>query len=96
MNWLHSFWFNYEWPSIKGNGPEDFTALAVVTVFTAVLYPPVRQAIDRYVKAHVDAIKAHVTAEHAHLHAKLDHVILHTKGIPNEIPGLPPDKQPRT
>lgn len=85
MNWLHAFWFNYEWPSIKGNGPEDFTSLILVAVVTAVLVPAVRHWIER-----------HVHSEFAHLHAKIDHVILHSKSIPNEVPGLPAHRQPKS
>ena len=91
VNWLHELWFGYFWPSLQGNGPEALVQTVVYGAIALVFIPPVR----RFVARHVEAIKAHVTAEHAHLHAKLDHVILHTKAIPNEIPGLPPDKQPK-
>lgn len=53
-----AFMFGYEWPSIKGNGPEDGTSLLLVTVVTGLVYPPTRKWIER---------------ELAHVHAKLDH-----------------------
>lgn len=58
------------------------------------LYPPFRAALDRYTRRHVDELKAHVEAENAHLHMKLNHIVRHTKAIPNEVPGLPPEHQP--
>jgi hypothetical protein len=33
MNWLHTLWFGYFYPSIKGNGPEavvEIVALSIV------------------------------------------------------------------
>lgn len=84
MNWLHTFWFGYWWSSIKGNAPEDVTSLILVGIVTAVLVPAVRHWIER-----------HVHSEFNHLHAKIDHVILNTKQIPNEIPGLPEHRQPK-
>lgn len=53
--WL---WLHYELPSLVGNGPEDLTSLLIVTVVTALVYPPVRAWIRR---------------ELDHLHAKADH-----------------------
>ena len=72
---MSNFWFNYEWPSIKGNGPEDLTSLLIVFILTSVFYPPLR--------------RWWLGREQA-LHAKLDHnakllkhVIKHSPDIPN-------------
>lgn len=80
MNWLHTFWFGYWWASIKGNAPEDVTSLVIVGTISAFFVPVVR----RWFATHI-----------AHLHAKLDHIILNHPGIPNEVPGLPEDRQPK-
>ena len=80
MSWLYNFIFNYWWPSIKGNGPEDATSLLIVGIVTAIVVPAVRHWIAREV---------------SHVHAKLDHIILHHPDIPNEIPGLPEHRQPK-
>jgi hypothetical protein len=79
MNWLHTFWFGYWWASIKGNAPEDVTSLLVVGTLSAFFVPVVRHWFE---------------TKWGHLHAKLDHLIVHTEGVPNVVPGLPPDKQP--
>lgn len=83
MNWLPTL-YGYWWSSIKGNAPEDATSLILVAIVTAVLIPAVRHWIER-----------HVHSEFAHLHAKIDHVILNTKAIPNEVPGVPESHQPK-
>jgi hypothetical protein len=54
---------------------------AIVLGFVALVYPPTR----RWIEEHLER-----------LHAKVDHVILNTKQIPNEVPGLPSEHQPRT
>jgi UPF0716 family protein affecting phage T7 exclusion len=61
MNWLYIYWFNYEWPSDKGNGPEAITEIIVVGIITALLVPPVR----RWFLRGFHSIKAHITKEHA-------------------------------
>jgi hypothetical protein len=73
---VSNFWFNYWWPSIKGNGPEDMTSLLIVGILTGIFVPRVR----RWWIAREQAV-----------HAKLDHnakmlmhVIHHSPDIPNE------------
>lgn len=80
MNWLHTFWFSYWWASIKGNAPEDVTSLILVGAVTVIVVPRVRRWIAQ---------------EAEHLHRKLDHLIIHTEGVPNEVPGLPEHRQPK-
>jgi hypothetical protein len=98
VNWLHDLWFSYFWPSLQGNGPEALVQTVVYGAIALIFIPPVR----RWMARHVESIKAHVSAEHQRLHDRLDehqallhHVIVNTKAIPNEVPGLPPDKQPK-
>jgi hypothetical protein len=76
MNWLHTFWFSYEKPSLIGNGPEDLTALIIVTVVSSIFVPRIRRWW---------------VAREQEVHAKLDHnakllmhVIKHHPDIPNE------------
>jgi hypothetical protein len=47
----------------------------IAGVATTVFYPPVRKAVEKYVKRHFEE----GTAE---LHAKLDHIIEHHPDIP--------------
>ena len=68
---------------------------ALIAIAVALLYPPARRAIERFAQRHVESIKAHVEAENAHLHRKLDHVILNSRSIPNQVPGVPKEKQPK-
>jgi hypothetical protein len=63
---------------------------ALIAIAVALLYPPARRAIERFAKRHVEDIKAHVTEEHALVHEKLDHVIKHSK----DIPDFPPKHDP--
>jgi hypothetical protein len=75
MNWLHTYWFSYEWPSIKGNGPEDATSLLVVGILTGIFVPRVRRwwiAREQSVHAKLD----HVMRQNAHL-------IHHSKSTPD-------------
>ena len=95
MNWLHNFWFHYEWPSLVGNGPEDITSLIILGVVTGIFVPRVR----RWWIAREQAV--HVKLEH---NAKLlTHIIRHSDEIPNhdrhgnllvDLPAEPPDPGP--
>jgi hypothetical protein len=86
VNWLTSLWDNTFWPSLNGNGPEALAQTLVYGLIAIALIPPIRRAIERFTKRHVDSIKAHVTAEHKLVHDKLDHVIKHSKDIPDYKP----------
>lgn len=91
MNWLHSLWFGYGWSSDKGNGPEALQQTLLYGAIAIALVPPIRHWAAR----HVESIKQHIEQENAHIHAKLNHVILNSKSIPNEVPGLPDKHQPK-
>jgi hypothetical protein len=82
-DWASNLWFGYTWPSLKGNGPEALVQTIVYAGVAVILIPPVRKAIEKFAKRHVNAIKAHVSAEHDALHEKIDHIIKHTAAIPN-------------
>jgi Tfp pilus assembly protein PilE len=47
----------------------------IAAIVTTIFYPPLRKAVERFVKRHLEA----GTAE---LHAKLDHIIEHHPDIP--------------
>lgn len=70
MSWLHTFWFDYWWSSIKGNAPEDVTSLIIVGILSAILIPAVRHWFEQLEQR----IKDHVTAQHDELHAHLHHL----------------------
>jgi predicted lipoprotein len=92
VHWLYVLWFNYTWPSLKGNGPEAIVQTIVYAAAATLLIPPVRKwVVEHFKKLHarMDADKAElhnkvdtVLASHDELHAKLDHLITHTKGVP--------------
>lgn len=86
MSWLHNLWFNYAWSSDKGNGPEALQQTVIYGLIAVVLIPPIRHAMERFAKRHVESIKSHVEHENAKVHAKLDHVIKHSKDIPDYKP----------
>lgn len=79
MNWLHHLWFAYFWPSLQGNGPEDFIAFLLIGGgFTWIARTAVRDW----------------RAHKAHVHKKLDHLIIHSDA-PNVVPGIPAHLQPK-
>lgn len=80
MNWLHTLWFGYFWNSLKGNGPEDLIAFLLIGGGATYLG---RWALREW-RDHKD-----------HVHSKLDHLILHSADVPNEVPGLPTHRQPK-
>lgn len=47
------------------------------------------------VAALVPAVRSWFLTHIEHLHAKLDHLIIHTEGVPNEVPGVPAHRQPK-
>lgn len=79
MNWLHSLWFTYEWPSDQGNGPEAVTEMLVVGFVGSFFVPRVRKWWSR----HIEDLKTHVSGENKDLHRKLDHIIKHHPDIPD-------------
>jgi hypothetical protein len=84
MNWLHHFWFTYEWPSDQGNGPEAVSEMLLVAFFGTLLIPRVR----RWWKRHIEDLKNHISGENKDLHEKLDHIIKHHP----DIPPMPPKR----
>lgn len=93
---IHTLWFNYEVPSLYGNGPEAITELIIVGIISALLIPPIR----RWIKSEFHKVHEKIDLGHKEIHERLDrsherqdellrhvqHVIKHTKAIPD----LPP------
>ena len=71
------------WPIDKSSvGPNLLASVvqaALVLGVVALIYPPIRHWIEEHLE---------------HLHTKIDHVILHSSEIPNEVPGVPEHRQP--
>lgn len=64
MNWLHTLWFGYIWPSCEGNGPESIVEIVVgVVVWQKLLGPRVKAWHQRELAKHHDAMKEHVARE---------------------------------
>lgn len=63
---MSNFWFNYWWPSIKGNGPEDVTSLIIVGIIASIVIPKMRAWwVKREQILH--AKLSHVMRQQAHL-----------------------------
>ena len=60
MHWLSSLWFNYFWPSLKGNGPEAAVQTVLYATLAVVLIPPVRH----FFKRHFESVHAKLDAHH--------------------------------
>ena len=66
------------------------------------LYPPVKRAVNNFAKRHVASIKHHISDENKAIHARLDrheklqhHIILNSRAIPNVVPGIEENHQPK-
>jgi hypothetical protein len=75
-----SFFERWIWPAGGSGGiPGDVVATLIwvilAGVVTTIFYPPVRRAVEKFVKRYIEV----GTAE---LHAKLDHIIEHHPDIP--------------
>lgn len=75
-----TFWDRWVWPAGGSGGiPGDVVAtliwVIIAAIATTIFYPPVRRAVEKYIKRHFEA----ATAE---IHAKLDHIIEHHPDIP--------------
>jgi hypothetical protein len=75
-----TFFDRWVWPAGGSGGiPGDVVATLIwvilAAIATTIFYPPVRKAVEKFVKRHIEA----GTAE---LHAKLDHIIEHHPDIP--------------
>jgi hypothetical protein len=86
-HWLPALWFNYSWPSDKGNGPEALQQTIAYAIIAAVFIPAVRHFIAReFDKVHKKIDHVHATMEQNHqqrktaddeLHAHLHHLGRH-------------------
>ena len=59
-HWLSSLWFNYCWPSLKGNGPEAAIQTLVYALAAYLLIPPVR----KFVNSHIKGLHSKLDAQH--------------------------------
>jgi transcription elongation factor GreA-like protein len=78
-----TFFDRWIWPAggsggIPGDVVATFIWIVLAAIATSILYPPLRKAVERFIKRHFEA----ATAE---LHAKLDHIIEHHPDIPPYI-----------
>jgi transcription elongation factor GreA-like protein len=78
-----TFYDRWIWPAGGSGGiPGDVVAtliwIVIAAIATSLLYPPLRKAVEKFIKRHFEA----ATAE---LHAKLDHIIEHHPDIPPYI-----------
>ena len=68
MNWLHTLWFGYVWPSCTGNGPESIVEIIIgVIVWQKLLGPRVKAWHAKQLAEHHESMKAHVASEIAKL-----------------------------
>ncbi|MGP8009957.1 MAG: hypothetical protein ACLPKZ_06845, partial [Acidimicrobiales bacterium] len=70
-----TFFDRWIWPAggsggIPGDVVATFVWVVLAAIATSIFYPPLRKAVERFIKRHFEA----ATAE---LHAKLDHIIEH-------------------
>ena len=65
---MHTLWFGYFWPSLKGNGPEAIAQSVVYALAGYVLIPPFRKWVNSGFQG---------------LHEKVDHIIKHHPDIPD-------------
>jgi hypothetical protein len=71
MHVIREIWFNYEWPSDVGNGPESITELLIGAFIGSFFVPRVRKWWAR----HINGLKDHFTDEAKALHEKIDGVV---------------------
>jgi ABC-type Fe3+ transport system permease subunit len=83
-------WFNYAWSSDKGNGPEAIQQTIIYAAIAALIYPPSRKAVERWIERHKDDLKRDrqaldekASAERQELDRKLSHIIKYHPGIPD-------------
>jgi len=74
VHWLSYQWFNYWWPSDKGNGPEAIQQTLVYAA-TAALFVPI---IHRWITKHLDALHAKLDKSHE----LMRHIIKYHPDIP--------------
>jgi hypothetical protein len=75
-----TFFDRWIWPAGGSGGiPGDVVATLIwvilAAITTSIFYPPLRKAVERFIKRHFEAANAE-------LHAKLDHIIEHHPDIP--------------
>jgi phosphotransferase system glucose/maltose/N-acetylglucosamine-specific IIC component len=88
---LFSHWFAIRlqqdfWPIDASRISPNIVASLIQAVFVvlimALFYPPFKKALDKAAAKRALEIKQHVTAGLNELHGKLDHIIYHSKDIP--------------
>ena len=74
-------WFDYGYPSLKGNGPEAIIQTIVYGMIAFAVYPPLRKWAKRETE-HLHAKVDRLTHLHEDLHDKVDALSGGTNGIP--------------
>ena len=59
MHWLYVQWFDYWWPSIKGNGPEAVVQTVAYAVIAYIFIPPFREWFQKDLHAKIDHFIKH-------------------------------------
>ena len=80
MNWLHTVWFGYGWPSLQGNGPEALIELVLLAVLGRIFWPRIKRFLHK---------------EDAALHRKMEEnkrLLCHIIDHHPDIPPLPKEK----
>jgi hypothetical protein len=102
-----SFVHTWVWPAggsggIWGDVVGSFLWVIFAGIVTIVVYPPIREAVKRWMAGHTAEVKAHISSEQRKIHQKLDrheklqhHIILNSRSIPNEVPGIADEHQPK-
>lgn len=71
----HEFISTMAWEPVKTNIGAGIWWAVIVAIITTLVYPPLRRAIEAF-------IKKHVRESSEELHKKLDHIIKHHPDIP--------------
>jgi hypothetical protein len=70
----------FSWNVVRGNIGAWPYQTAIAGVVTTVVYPPLRDRAEAFLKRHIEA-------GNAELHEKLNHLIRHSPDIPDYKPG---------
>jgi hypothetical protein len=79
---LHSDFWPIDKATVAPNILASVIQAAAVGLVVYLLYPRVRRAIDRWLKAHLHEHRQAMDAHLADLHRKLKHIIEHSPDIP--------------
>lgn len=80
---LQDFW-PVDASRVAPNIVASLVQYAILLVAAYLLYPPFRRAVDRWLRGHTSSLKKHISDEHDAIHEKLDHMIKHSRAIPNQ------------